>query len=314
MSANVNDNLGDIAVNAPMGYPRVFAAKNRSDEIRKQSSSGGMFYALAEQVIENNRGTVYGCAFDDGLHARHIRCETLEEIKRCMGSKYSQSDMGTIISEVIADLKEGRTVLFTGTPCQVDAVSRACSSIKNGTLLTADLICHGVPSPGIFEEHIRFLEATRKQRVALYAHRPKDLGWGHTEKIIWEDGTEEQGSRLSDSWKRVFYFNQMLRPSCYVCPYTTIQRHSDVTIADFWGIEQSSAAEMKDDLGVSLLLVNTDRGLELVENSNIDKTPVSIDEATPKNPMLLHPSVCNRDKDQPWKILYESGYADMLRK
>ena len=71
---------------------------------------------------------------------------------------------------------------------------------------------------------------------------------------------------------------------------------------------------MKDDLGVSLLLVNTDRGLELVENSNIDKTPVSIDEATPKNPMLLHPSVCNRDKDQPWKILYESGYADMLRK
>lgn len=113
------------------GFPQVFAAKHRSDEVRAKSSSGGMFYALADYMIGEG-GVVYGCAFDDGLKARHVRCETLEECERCMGSKYSQSDMGSTIAMVSADLSTGRPVLFTGTPCQVDAVRSACGGMGGG--------------------------------------------------------------------------------------------------------------------------------------------------------------------------------------
>ena len=113
-------------------YPVVFAAKHRDDGVRRESSSGGMFYALAFHVIEDLDGVVYGCAFDEDLRAVHIRCETMAEAERCMGSKYSQSDMGDAIPRVRDDLAAGRTVLFTGTPCQVAAVRAACGNVTGG--------------------------------------------------------------------------------------------------------------------------------------------------------------------------------------
>lgn len=114
-------------------YPVVFAARNRNDGVRRRSSSGGMYYALASYVINDFGGVVYGCAFDDNLRAVHIRCETVAEAECCMGSKYSQSDMGDSIRRVRNDLEAGRTVLFTGTPCQVAAVRAACADIAGGS-------------------------------------------------------------------------------------------------------------------------------------------------------------------------------------
>lgn len=113
-------------------YPIAYAAKNASDAVRMRSSSGGMFHALASAVIDAG-GVVYGCAFDEGLRAVHIRCEDMSSVERCMGSKYSQSDMGSTIRQVKDDLHAGRKVLFTGTPCQVDAVRRVCGdSVREG--------------------------------------------------------------------------------------------------------------------------------------------------------------------------------------
>lgn len=111
-------------------YPVAFAAKNRDDGVRRMSSSGGVFHALASHVIEDLGGVVYGCAFDGELRARHVRCETMAEAERCMGSKYSQSDMGDAIPRVRDDLAQGRAVLFTGTPCQVAAVRAACGDAR----------------------------------------------------------------------------------------------------------------------------------------------------------------------------------------
>lgn len=124
---NRSDLFSDCFINEKddVAFPLVYAAKHVSNDIRKNSSSGGIFHALAELVIDNN-GVVYGCAFDETFEAMHIRCETIEECERCMGSKYSQSNMGETISSIQRDLKEGRVVLFTGTPCQVDAVRRVC--------------------------------------------------------------------------------------------------------------------------------------------------------------------------------------------
>lgn len=116
-------------------YPIAFVARNRDDDVRRASSSGGMYHALASHVINDLSGVVYGCAFDEELRAIHIRCETMTEAKRCMGSKYSQSDMKDSILQVRSDLKVGRTVLFTGTPCQVAAVRAACVDIEGGISL-----------------------------------------------------------------------------------------------------------------------------------------------------------------------------------
>lgn len=294
-------------------YPVAFAARNRDNGVRRHSSSGGMYHALASHIIGDLGGVVYGCAFDGDLKAVHIRCETLEEAERCMGSKYSQSDMGDSIRRVRDDLEAGRTVLFTGTPCQVAAVRAACSE---GALLTADIICHGVPSPRVFQGWLAELERARGARVVRYDHRPKSAGWGHFERVSWEGGYTEQGTRLSETWKRLFYGNRMLRPSCYQCPYTvTVGRPGDLTIADFWGVEVTTHAREDDGvLGVSLVLANDVVGLHVLSALDVDLESATMDEALPRNPMLERPSTNEGDHDEPWHELYDEGLLSMARR
>lgn len=290
-------------------YPLAYAAKNASDSVRQESASGGMFYAAASTFIEQG-GVVYGCAFDDDKNPVHIRCANFEEVRRCMKSKYSQSSLEPIYRTLLEDVKTGKPVLFTGTPCQVASVRSLTSNPDN--LVTIDIICHGVPSPGVFKLYLSFLEAERKKPVRSYVHRTKDMGWRHQEKVVFGDGTEEINTRLVDTWKRLFYANNMLRPSCYHCPYTSTRRSSDITIADFWGIEKTSASNMCDDLGVSLLLLNTDKGEDLFTTMDIKTQRVDIEEGVRKNPMLLHPSSARGDRSAPWKDLYDHGFRSMV--
>lgn len=294
-------------------YPVAFAARNRDNEIRRKSSSGGMYHALASHVINDLGGVVYGCAFDGDLRAMHVRCESMAEAERCMGSKYSQSDMGDSIKRVREDLKAGRTVLFTGTPCQVAAVRAACADVCGGCLMTADIICHGVPSSGLFQGWLSELERARGERVVNYEHRPKSMGWGHFERVSWANGRVEQGTRLSETWKRLFYGNRMLRPSCYRCPYTVAEgRPGDLTIADFWGVESTPHAR-KDDgaLGVSLVLANSAAGLRVLPQLDADLELATLSEALPRNPMLERPSTYEGDRGASWRRMYEDGFLAM---
>ena len=291
-------------------YPVVFAAKNRDDDVRRMSSSGGVFHALASYVIGDLGGVVYGCAFDDSLRACH---ETMEEVERCMGSKYSQSDMGDSIPRVREDLAAGRTVLFTGTPCQVAAVRAACRGATGGSLILADIVCHGVPSPALFQEWLRVLENERGRAVALYEHRPKSVGGGHFERLTWADGSSEQRTRWSEAWKAYFYDNRSLRTSCYRCPYTVSEgRSGDVTIADFWGVEDALCG-IKDDLGVSLVLANTPVGLGVLSCLNVDLWEATLADALPRNPMLARPSIYEGERDEVWRGVYTSGLLPTMR-
>ena len=296
-------------------YPVAFAARNRDDEVRRRSSSGGIYHALASHIINDLGGIVYGCAFDDNLRAVHIRCETMAEAERCMGSKYSQSDMGGSIRQVREDLAAGRTVLFTGTPCQVAAVRAACAGVAGGVLMTADIICHGVPSPEVFQGWLMELERAHNARVSSYEHRPKSMGWGHFERVTWESGRTEQGTRLTETWKRMFYGNMMLRPSCYRCPYTVIKgRPGDLTIADFWGVEVTPHARRDDGaLGVSLVLANSAAGLGALRKLDVDLEFAALSEALPRNPMLERPSALNGDRSTPWLKLYNNGILAMAK-
>ena len=309
--------LADPSCVGSTDEPLVFAAKHRSDAVRMRSSSGGAFWALAEDVIARG-GVVYGCAFDEAFVARHVRCETLEECLACQGSKYSQSDMGECFSLVRDDLRAGRLVLFTGTPCQVHGLRtylEVCGGRLTELLICADIVCHGTPSPMLFREHLAFLADEEGSAVVAYEHRPKNVGWGHVERVGFADGRTLQNTRLSNSWRRLFYGNKALRPGCYHCPYTQTRRPSDLTIADFWGIEATELAGFRDDLGVSLVLASTRRGEELAGGAlALDARPAELADALPQNPMLWRPSVYEGGRAELWRLYRARGYEGMVRK
>lgn len=178
----------------------------------------------------------------------------------------------------------------------------------------ADIICHGAPSPALFQEWLRVLENERGRAVARYEHRPKSVGWGHFERLTWADGSSEQRTRWSEAWKAYFYDNRSLRPSCYRCPYTVSEgRSGDVTIADFWGIESTPLSGIKDDLGVSLVLVNTSTGLGILPCLNVDVWGSKLADALPRNPMLTGPSMYEGERDEVWRSVYTKGLLPTMR-
>ena len=304
-------NLG--LANSMLDYPRIYAVKSFSDEVRGNSSSGGVFYELSSLVITKFHGIVYGCAFDSDQRAIHIRCTTMDAVRRCMGSKYSQSTLEGILSNIQDDLRNGQIVLFTGTPCQVAAIKKLCEGIKRGKLYTAEIICHGVLSPELFQEWLRILEGVRKKPVAHYEHRSKAMGWVHRERIVYSDGSVEQDTRWSEAWRRYFYDNRSLRPSCYCCPYATSQRNSDITMGDFWGIEDTTLSYFKDDLGVSVVLVNSEAGMNLLNALDVNKKEASLEDALPKNPQLIKSSSYKGDRSKVWEELHGQGFLGMVK-
>lgn len=296
--------------------PFVYAAKHRNEYVRMQSSSGGMFTALSDHILNKN-GAVYGAAYDEDIVCRHIRATTKEESALCRGSKYVQSDIQETFKLIKKDLNDEKKVLFTGTPCQVDGLNAFLgkeSNIEN--LLTVDFICHGVPSPKVFAEYIKHHEEGSKKKIVEYYNRCKDKGWGHTEKVVYEDGSFDHTSMLSQSWKYLFYANVTLRPSCYRCPYTQVKRCSDITIADFWGADKS-IPEFSDEKGISLILVNTEKGKEYLNMLHSDMLFLESDINTciSMQGNLRRPTIVDSKKrKQFWVDYHTKGISYVLKR
>lgn len=293
----------------------VYATKNKSDEIRKISSSGGMFYEIAKYVLDRN-GVVYGVIFDDSFHAKHVRTDNIDGIKKMMGSKYSQSELETTYLNVKKDLLEGRKVLFTGTPCQIAGLNNFLQNIDKSNLLLIDIICHGAPSPKLFQEYIHFLEKIKGKKIKGYNHRTKKNGWVHTEEVIFDDDDNDYKSRLSQTWKRIFYTDLALRPSCYNCKYTNTSRPGDITIGDFWGIELYDS-EFADNKGVSLVIINTTKGKEIFDfiSSNLIIKKRDIKEAVNKNPQLKEPrKISFSEREKFWNNYKIKGFKYIANK
>lgn len=290
-----------------MFKPRVYAAKSRSDDIRRHSASGGVFWELASRVVADG-GVVYGCAFDTDLVARHIRCTGMEDVRRCMGSKYSQSDMGDCIRQAIADLRSGRKVLFSGTPCQIAGVRSAVPQSLAEKMLLVDLVCHGASSPVLFQQHLGHIERQRRKRVVAYQHRSKNRGWGeYVESARFSDGSAEQGTRLVGVWKEIFYRDAAERPACHTCPWMLGNRQGDLTIGDFWGVE-NTMPEFRDALGVSLVIAHTEKGLETVRGAGLELRESNPDDAVRGNPNLLRPTPRPSGRDAIWESFYVHGF------
>ncbi len=240
--------------------PKVYAAIHKDELIRGESRSGGIFTALSDQILQNG-GVVYGCVLTEDFQARHIRAENQAERNRMRGSKYIQSKLGDIFKVVRQDLEEGKQVLFSGTSCQIAGLQLFLGKeYKN--LRCLDIVCHGVPSIKVWNSYLDWQEKKNQSKVKRVDFRNKtDFGWKDHIETLWFENEEVEHSRV---FTTMFYGHSILRPSCYECPFKSVIHPGNLTIADYWGIE-NAAPEFDDNRGVSLVLINDDIGKEMFE-------------------------------------------------
>lgn len=288
---------------------QVLAAKNRNEEQRLKSSSGGIFILLAEYIIKQG-GLVFGARFNEKWEVEHCYAETIEELEPLMRSKYVQSSIGNTYKEAEQFLKEGRQVMFVGTSCQIAGLKKFLRK-EYENLLAVDFICHGVPSPGIWKKYLEEIkssqsEAAGKNTVLSLSLKsvPVITGINFREKQNGGYGWKKYGFEVRSKspskgdkntvlksgifyeniFMRGFLSNLYLRPSCYNCTAKNGASGSDLTIADFWGI-QNYHPEFDDDKGVSVIFVHTDKGKAIIEilKAKIDVLESNISEAIESN-------------------------------
>lgn len=296
----------------------VFAAKASSDSIRKNSSSGGVFYLLASSVIEKG-GIVFGARFNESWEVEHGWADTIDGLRSFMGSKYVQSKIGNTYAEAESFLTKGRRVLFSGTPCQIAGLQSFLKKRYDGLLLVG-IVCHGVPSPMVWRDYLSFIcqkysrESKREKRsendennripsIKSISFRDKTDGWkqyGFTMTLQKSDNHFGEMNRTSESkgrsivihenhrnnlFMRGFLSNLFLRPSCYQCKFKGGRCGADIILGDFWGV-QSILPEVDDDKGVSLVLTNTENAINIIRRLGIQLHEVSYQVAFLKNPCL----------------------------
>ena len=263
--------------------PAVFAAWHKNDAIRKDSTSGGAFTALAEYVLESG-GIVYGAAMDGKQHLRHVACFRKEDLWRLRGAKYVQSDLGGIFREIKTAL-ESRFVLFSGTPCQVDGLYQYLGR-RPENLITCDLVCHGVPSPAVWEDMARSIESRKGKGLQAVRFRNKVTGWKNSHfTTVYDDGSVDTAPLMATEYGRAFGRSLFLRPSCHQCPYTSMSRPGDFTLGDFWGLGADELPEQQEK-GVSLLMVNTPHGSHIFDQLPLGRVPYPPERAIAGNPRL----------------------------
>lgn len=294
----------------PKPLPAAFAAWNRDDSIRRDSTSGGAFTALADYVLEGG-GIVYGAAFDGRQHLRHVACFRKEDLWRLRGAKYVQSDLGETFREIRTAL-ESRTVLFSGTPCQVDGLYRYLGR-RPENLITCDLVCHGVPSPGVWENMAWSIEQRRHKGLQAVRFRNKVTGWKDSHfTTVYDDGSVDSAPLFRTEYGRAFGRALFLRPSCHRCAYTNLNRPGDFTLGDFWGLRPDELPEQQEK-GVNLLLVNTAHGSHIFDQLPLGRQAFPIERAVAGNPRLASPI-----EQPPDRTAFFAAYAlepfDQVRK
>lgn len=239
----------------------VYGAKNKSDAVRLTSSSGGMFTLFAENILQQG-GVVVGAALDDKFRVRHILIDNIADLAQLRGSKYVQSEIGSVYSEVRKLLQAGKKVLFSGTPCQVAGLKGyLVKSFAN--LMTIDVVCHGVPSPKVYQKHLAELAQEAGEPVQEVRFRDKGRGWKRGETLFFTEHQRFGASKRKETYMRLFLNNISIRPSCGECAFNNKRSLADITIADYWGVDKQFP-DFDDDKGVTLVLVNSKAGADLL--------------------------------------------------
>lgn len=278
----------------------VYAGWNKTD--RQVSSSGGAFSSIARYVLAKG-GVVYGSTLDENLECKHIELTDIAGLDKLRGSKYMQSATGTTFMDVKKHLIAGKYVLFSGTPCQVSGLYSYLKK-EYPKLITMDLICHGVPSNGIFSQYVKKLKNRLGQaenlRITNYEFRRRD-GWGFSPSISTTISNCRKIYGIDALYMSAFDKAATFRRSCYQCHYATANRVGDFSIGDFWGLGHQGVP-FKYDMtkGVSLLLVNSDKGRVIITELGEDDFYVkrTLEEAAARNHNLTKVSVSPTNREQ----------------
>lgn len=318
---------------------KVYAAKNKNEEIRRQSSSGGIFTLLAEKVIAEG-GVVFGARFDEEWNVIHSWADTIEGIATFRGSKYVQSTIGNTYREAKDFLRQGRKVLFSGTPCQIAGLKKYLRKDYD-KLLTVDVVCHGVPSPLVWRTYLdetrKLLRAERgvgKNSVPLsidelpvitgISFRDKTNGWKKYGFRLRYAASEAASNTVSSSaikeekellqplrdniFMQGFLANLYLRPSCYACAARSGKSGSDISIADFWGVK-NYYPEFDDDKGVGLILVNSEKGQLAYDAVDVTRIEATYEQGLRNNPCIEHSVRLTSYSTMFWKEYSANGIA-----
>lgn len=288
-----------------------FACSAKDENFTKQSSSGGVFAILANMYIKE-QAVIYGAAFDYNWNVCHIRADKKDELKRLYTSKYVQSDMGNTFRQVKGDLDNGKKVLFAGTPCQVAGLK---SYLQKDylNLLAVDFICHGVPSPLVWQRYIDKLEQDLKSKITEISFRDKKDGWkSFNFKLMTANGDVFYEKHGDNTYMKGFLKDLYLRPSCYDCKFKTLQRASDITLADFWGIEKI-ISDMNIDEGVSLCWSSSEKGKQVLADvlNRTDYYEVKLREAIKHNSSAIKSVEMHKNRDKFFEEVNNSD-ADII--
>ena len=246
---------------------RLYGCYNKNETVRSKSSSGGIFPLLASYVIQKG-GAVYGAAYDDMLEVRHIRISEEGQIPLLQGSKYVASKQDGTFRKVRQDLAEGRHVLYTGTPCQCEGLLVYLDTVRCSmeNLLTADCVCHGVPGYAPWRAYQKAME-DRGFTLREVNMRDKSSGWSRS-RYSWRlknsGGQEKVIPRSEAPFMKGMLANLYCRPSCYTCPFKGIERRTDFTLGDYWGVWRVQP-ELDDNKGTSLVMVHSEKGQEVFD-------------------------------------------------
>ena len=292
----------------------AYAVKNKSEEVINNSSSGGIFTALSDYVLSLG-GYIVGADFDSEMNVIHTVAEDTAGRDRMRGSKYIQSNTSGIYKKLEEILDTGKPVLFTGTPCQAAAARTAFPDKDN--LYIVDIICHGVPNHGVWKKYVDFIEKKYKKTLTYYSFRNKELtGWRqYSAKLTFSDGSTLLHNDITGSFIELFRYDVCMRESCTKCPFASHHRQGDITIGDFWGIE-NVMPEISDNKGISAVMINSGKGRKFfaaVEDA-VNKFPCTQSDVAKKQPNMSTPSSYS-NKAQPFnEDLKRLPFADVLKK
>lgn len=293
------------------GYPVAFAAKSENAPMRMRSSSGGVFYELADQMLRDG-GYVCGAVFDDEFHVKHILSNAKEDILRMMGSKYAQSDVGYCYREVKDVLEKGCKVLFSGCPCQVAGL-RTFLGKEYPNLVLVELICHGIPSDHMLQTYIGMQERKYGARLTRMEFRNKKKGW-HNSSVRMEFGHHRTYSKpiAADAYMNGFLGSVTLKPTCYQCHFRNFTAGSDIILGDFWGAEVELPED--DNKGISAILVNSGKGMDIIDRCNLALTPANVETVIRYNKNLLCSAAPSPQRSSFYASADTNGLEEAIRR
>ncbi len=268
----VRECTANIEVNK---YPplKYIVGRSLTTETLQAVTSGGVATEISLNFIRNLNGVVYGAAFDSDMKLRHVRCENAKQIEKISGSKYLQSDIINVYDEIQKDLDNGIPVLFLGTPCQCAAMTRFS---VNKNFFLCDLVCNGVGSQEIFEKHKKFIEDTYTDEIFDYVFRPKTVHYLEPFELVrFKSGKTQKLISPWEKWGTLYYNSLVIRESCFLCKFTTVERVGDLSFSDI----PKEIMENKGDafgVGGTYISVNTTKGNQLL---NLAASNCLLDEA-----------------------------------